>query len=421
MARLYLDTLTTKITRRKIKAALDSLPEGLNSVYDELMIRIRVQNPRDHADLAIRVLGWIFYAVRPLTVQELQYALAIEVGDRDLDGDGIPDSETLVSVCAGMVTINPESETITLVHFTAQEYFQHDGMHILEHAHQDISRTCLSYLLFDNFDLEIDDGRETEIIQQILVKHALLSYSAQYWGDHARYTEDETIIELAFELLEDERRVHLAVQVKDYVDAHSKGDYFRPRYKVRGLSLAASFGLTAVVKEMLLQGSDINSVDSNKQHALFHAVENAHTETARLLLDEGAEINAGDSCRWTVLHHACANGQIDLTKLLLQKGAAINAVDGYGATPLYRAADSGAEAVVRLLLSKYADVSVKNSYLQTALHRAADQGHGGIVELLLKHGADVTVKDYFGYTPLYRALDQGYEDIAKLLRGYADL
>jgi hypothetical protein len=106
MARLYLDTLTTKITRRKIKSALDNLPEGLDSIYDELMKRIRLQNPRDHADLAIRVLGWIFFSVRPLTVQEVQHALTIEEGDRSLDRDGIPDADLLVSVCAGMVVID---------------------------------------------------------------------------------------------------------------------------------------------------------------------------------------------------------------------------------------------------------------------------------------------------------------------------
>ena len=91
MARLYLDTLITKINRRKIKSALDNLPEGLDCIYDEPMGRIRLQNPRGRADLAIRVLGWIFYTVRPLTVQEVQHALAIEEGDCNLDSDGIPD------------------------------------------------------------------------------------------------------------------------------------------------------------------------------------------------------------------------------------------------------------------------------------------------------------------------------------------
>lgn len=54
MARLYLDTLVTKTTRRKIKTALETLPEGLDSVYEELIDRVQLQNPRDHAELAMQ-------------------------------------------------------------------------------------------------------------------------------------------------------------------------------------------------------------------------------------------------------------------------------------------------------------------------------------------------------------------------------
>ena len=57
MARLYLDTLVHKTTRRKIKSTLETLPEGLDSVYEELMIRIKLKNPKDHAELAIKVFG----------------------------------------------------------------------------------------------------------------------------------------------------------------------------------------------------------------------------------------------------------------------------------------------------------------------------------------------------------------------------
>lgn len=88
MARLYLDALVTKTTR-KIKNALETLPKGLDSIYEELMNRVKLQNPHDHAELAIRVLGWIFYTARPLTVTEMQNALAVEHGDTCLDDDGI--------------------------------------------------------------------------------------------------------------------------------------------------------------------------------------------------------------------------------------------------------------------------------------------------------------------------------------------
>ncbi|KAG4432894.1 hypothetical protein IFR05_011612 [Cadophora sp. M221] len=418
MARLYLDTLTTKTTRRKIKSALDNLPEGLDSIYDELMERIKLQNPRDHADLAIRVLGWIFFAVRPLTVQEVQHALAIEEGDRDLDCDGIPDTDLLVSVCVGMVVINRESDTVTLVHYTAQEYFQRGKKHVLEHANRDIARTCLTYLHFDNINLDTDHSPNN--IARMLGEHTLLGYAAQHWGDHARQADDDQITQCTVRLLGSQTRVHLLVHAKDYADNHSKGTYFKPRRNVDGLSLASSFGLASAVSALLQSGSDIDSADSNGQRALYRAVGGGHMKTIQILLDKGAEINAKDSIGWTALHLACSDGQTELVRLLLQKDADINIVDGYKTTPLYRAAESGSEAVADLLLSKQADLSIKSSYLQTALHRAADRGHAGIVQLLLRYGADVAAKDHYGYTAFYRAADQGNDEVVRILRAHMD-
>lgn len=200
MARLYLDSLVTKVTRRKIKSALESLPEGLDQIYDEVMRRIKLQSPRDHAELAIKVLGWIFYAVKPLTVKEIQYALAIEPEDTQLDEDGIPDRDLLVSVCAGMIVINQESDTMSLVHYTAQEYFQRGGKHAFEDVERDIAQTCITYLLFNDFENNCPDDKAQ--LGRMLQENPLLGYAAQYWGDHARHNSNETTKELVVRFLE---------------------------------------------------------------------------------------------------------------------------------------------------------------------------------------------------------------------------
>jgi hypothetical protein len=55
--------------------------------------------------------------------------------DGDCDEEPLPDENVLFSVCAGLVTINREINTIRLVHYTAQEYFERIRMtrHLLEH------------------------------------------------------------------------------------------------------------------------------------------------------------------------------------------------------------------------------------------------------------------------------------------------
>jgi hypothetical protein len=68
--------------------------------------------------LANNVLLWITCAKRPLTTIELQHAIAVEIDEPELDEDNLPDIDDLISVCAGLVTIDKESNIIRLVHYT---------------------------------------------------------------------------------------------------------------------------------------------------------------------------------------------------------------------------------------------------------------------------------------------------------------
>ena len=104
LARLLLDSLATKTDLRKFKSGLDSLSEGLDETYDEVLSTILVQHP-DYVALARKVLYWVFYAVRPITVKEIQHALAVEPHDTSVGEDSVVDEELLVSVCTGIITI----------------------------------------------------------------------------------------------------------------------------------------------------------------------------------------------------------------------------------------------------------------------------------------------------------------------------
>jgi hypothetical protein len=57
----------------------------------------------------------IFYANRPLSITELQHALAIEDKSTKIELDALPDEEMLISVCSGLVVIDAESNIVRLV------------------------------------------------------------------------------------------------------------------------------------------------------------------------------------------------------------------------------------------------------------------------------------------------------------------
>jgi hypothetical protein len=126
LAQLHLDSLIGKRSPKAIKIALEKLPTGLEALdnaYNEAMERIEGQIA-DLKELAKQVLAWITCAKRPLTTLELQHALAVEIGESKLDEENISEIEDIVSVCAGLVTVDEQSHIIHLVQYTTQEYFE---------------------------------------------------------------------------------------------------------------------------------------------------------------------------------------------------------------------------------------------------------------------------------------------------------
>ena len=103
-----------KFSVREVRTALEQLPQEMDETYDEAMERIERQDD-NCKQLAKRVLSWIIYAVRPLSVKELQHALAVVPDSTNIDPDDIIDDEILTSVCAGLVVIDEERNVIGLV------------------------------------------------------------------------------------------------------------------------------------------------------------------------------------------------------------------------------------------------------------------------------------------------------------------
>jgi hypothetical protein len=79
------------------------------------MKRIYVQKP-GFRSLAEKTLSWITYAQRPLSVHKL----AIEPGESEWDEENLSDIDQIMSVCAGLVTVDQESKTVRLVHYTTK-------------------------------------------------------------------------------------------------------------------------------------------------------------------------------------------------------------------------------------------------------------------------------------------------------------
>lgn len=109
------------------------------------MTRVQDQ-PEDHSQLARRVLSWISKARRALQIEELHHAVSVEVSDEDIENESLVSTDLMVSVCAGLVTADNESNAFRLVHFTVQEFFEKGGSEWLPTANNLTAETCLTYL-----------------------------------------------------------------------------------------------------------------------------------------------------------------------------------------------------------------------------------------------------------------------------------
>ncbi|KAF1996906.1 ankyrin repeat protein, partial [Amniculicola lignicola CBS 123094] len=167
-----------KTTAKGVKSTLGRLSRGsvaLDKAYDGALQRIKGQLVGHH-ELAKKVLSWITFAKRPLTTAEICSALAVEPGEAELDPENKPDAEDLVSVCAGLVVIDPESAVIHLVHYTTQEYCERILDEWNPRAQLDITLTCLNYLCLDVF--KGGASLTDRDFESRLEKNPLLDYAA---------------------------------------------------------------------------------------------------------------------------------------------------------------------------------------------------------------------------------------------------
>ncbi|KAF7365803.1 hypothetical protein MVEN_00454400 [Mycena venus] len=102
LAKLHIESLSTKNTITGVREALKHLPKNLHDSYDIVMQRIEAQNEEDRKT-ARSALTWVANAKRSLTVSEITVALAIEPDAQRLDEDNILDIGIILAVCAGLV------------------------------------------------------------------------------------------------------------------------------------------------------------------------------------------------------------------------------------------------------------------------------------------------------------------------------
>jgi ankyrin repeat protein len=416
LAQLYLESLTGKRSPKAIRTSLKNLATGSGAydhAYEDAMERISGQ-VKDQEVLAKQVLSWITCAKRPLITTELQHALGVEVGESELDEDNFSQIEDIVSVCAGLVTVDEESNIIRLIHYTTQEYFERTRGILFPNAEADITTTCITYLSFSIFDSGF--CQRDEDLEERLRDNPLYEYAARNWGRHA--LEASQTEGLIMNFFGSEVKLEASVQAMLAFNEglfHACCAEYEPR-NMTGLHLGAYFGLKETIESLLMTSSDPDLEDSFGRTPLSWAAQRGHIVVVQQLLGKGAEADPVDTFGRTPLSWAAENGHVQVVQKLLEEGANPDLKDGNNdITPLSHAAFNRHVAMVQLLILEGADPEAEDRDGRTPLSWAAECGQSEVIQELFENGADPESVDNDGRTPLSCAAFGGNEGVVRLL------
>lgn len=340
---------------RDFRDATKTLPQSLDTMYDDIWARINLQDSHPRY-LAHQVLCWIWCAKRQLTVKELQYALATRTGDTTLDQDGIEDADACLSCCQGMVAIDSGSGIIRLVHYSAQEYLDQKGNGYFPDAHRAAAETCLTYLMFDDFQRpareddwplgdettdisglwvlgtsqfdEASENQACELTETLINRYPFLNYAAGFWGCHAQGDAEALLEETILPFVQNAAALanSLKATYNDNQGLYKKSDglyrhLFRNLYLLGRqvpLFVLAYFGLEITFAK-LLENPLIASSVGNNQSVLAWSLSLAQERIAQLLIQQGADLSGmfeGSSA----MAYAIRYDLHETARIMLQKG-----------------------------------------------------------------------------------------------------
>lgn len=445
MARYHMDLILGQDSIRRVRQALITLPQDLNSAYAGILERIYSQE-RHKSHRSRQLIAWVLFSTRPLSIEETRCALSVEPGDCSLNQDGLPDLDALLSTCSGIISINTESQCVGFVHQTIAEYLMQAPPVPMTTAHLNIARTCITYLLFDTFS----GGRcltDTDLDAR-LSQNLFFLYSAQNWGKHTKVCGETAadLEPLIKRLLSDMGYRESSLQGLVLPSTRYEGySWTTPKHApplwlaayfglpattdllLRGegcltdvkasdgstaLSMAAKFGYTDVMTILLKRGVDLGGSEGA---AIPHleAARYGKTDAVSLLLDRGADIDGKSSNGRTALHEAVSGGH-DTTLTLPNKGADVNAMTINRWTVLHSAVAARQEEFVVQLLHHGATVNTQTSEGETALHIAAGRGFDCVISRLMEAGATPELIDVNADTALHAAASRGFMSVCSL-------
>lgn len=428
---------------------LRDTPTELHSLYEDILQHL--SHSQDKRAQSFHLMQWICFAIRPLSLTELRFAMIADWNTSFMSREQFRSSPNFVdddtkmekrvkALSGGLAEIklhNDGKRVVQFIHQSVNDFLTEGGLRVLDifsqpldvaigQAHFRLSRSCIKYFAMVeiyqcmaslSYDLAIQPSEEGSVLRK---EFPFLEYSLDSWGQHAHFAEGKNIGQ-------EDLLYYWYWPSAEFFQAWIRACklIFRasPNRLGSGSTLlhgASAYGLTSTVGAILRGCPNLEEVVKSKnrrrREPLHYAAAGGHETTAKMLLELGnADPDPSDDSDITPLAEAARNGHRGLLKLLIETGRVdINSRSGSGRTPLLWAAKEGHESVVRLLLQcKGIDIGPKDKDEMSALSWAAAGGYMNLVKLLIDFNPiNLATQEKWA---LLLAASGGHSGIVKLL------